>query len=93
MVATEFNACVKFSLLEADESGPSAVTYGFAATCNNTTPVARTKVPIKKIGKDGNLAAGIKIKLPSAIKNRPAITVYLYPILSISFPAGIDIIG
>ena len=74
-------------------AGPIAVTYGFADTWRNTTPTAITKVPKRNTGKECNLAAGIKIKLPIAIRIRPAITVILYPILSIILPVGTDIKG
>ena len=53
------------------EGLPSAMAKGFAAVCCRENPSPTTINPLKSMGKEAVLAAGINIKLPIALITNP----------------------
>ena len=47
VVPSELNACARLRRDEAVRAGPSAATYGLAATCRTVIPPARTNIASK----------------------------------------------
>ena len=88
VVPSELKACVRFRRLEAVRAGPSTVTYGLAATCSAVTPAARTISAARNSSNEGALAAGTKSSAPTAMISSPTTMVLLYPIFSMTKPAG-----
>ena len=76
-VPSELNACASVSRAGALLSGPRIETYGFAEVCSPQTPVARTKLAVRKNGKLIIAAAGTKSRAPSTITNNEMTMVRL----------------
>ena len=58
VVPTELNACTNTKRLEDVSDGPSTLTYGLIATCNNAKPAAIVKRATRKNANEGRAAAG-----------------------------------
>jgi hypothetical protein len=83
-------ACVRFSLLEAVSGGPSTATNGFAATCRIVIPLARIKSAARKNPYEIIILAGKNNNAPSPVMLNPITIPFLYPILEMIIPAGIE---
>ena len=80
------------NLDDAVREGPKIVTYGFAATCSTTMPIAIINSAARNNTYWCNIDAGKNSKAPMAAIEKPRTIPFLYPILSTIIPAGIDMI-
>src|SRR6202142_295283 len=82
------NDCAKFNLRSALAAGPRIVMYGFAATSKKLCPQAITNSAKRKNSYTREEEAGRKSTAPVAQIHTPARIPFLYPIFSITHPAG-----